>query len=248
MGILSVADKLSVRPLNESLYVSPIDQDYFTLRFGLKGRDARSFDAERVLVFPASNSPASYGIVTRDDSLVLNRLAKIFPNGRVLETIFDWTAKPYAVIFRSEGTPQISPQKDVNARLDNAVELIGYDLGRDGNTVALSVYWRALADMRGDYSVFAHLLGAPNPGTQSPVWAQDDAQPGHGSYPTSRWRTGEMILDEYRLVIPSNAPPGNYQIEIGMYKLETGARLRATDANGVEMENDRVLLERLSIP
>jgi 4-amino-4-deoxy-L-arabinose transferase-like glycosyltransferase len=243
VGILNIAKKLSAQPTNESLYVSPIDQHYYTLQFGLNGRNVRSFDAQHVLVLPASNSSATYGIITRQDSRTLNRLAKFFPSGRALETIYDWKALPYAVIFHAEGTPQLSPQKNVNARLGNAIELIGYDFRREGNTISLTMYWRALAEMREDYTVFTHLIGAINPATQSPVWAQDDARPGHGSFPTTHWRVGEIVIDEYRLIVPDNAPAGNYQIEMGMYNLETGGRLRVVNTRGVEMENDRVLSE-----
>jgi hypothetical protein len=248
VGILGIANKLSVRPANESLYVSPFDQHYYTVQFGLQGRTARSFDSQRALVVPPSNTAATYGIVTRQDSRTIERLGKIFPNGRTLETIYDWTSKPYASLYHVEGAPQISPQKNVNARLGDSVELIGYDVSRDGSMIGLTIYWRALADMRDDYTTFVHLLGAMNPVTQSPVWAQEDTRPGHGSFPTSRWRVGEIILDEYRLVVPEKAPPGSYQIEIGMYVLESGARLRVVNAQGVEMENNRVLLEQLSFP
>lgn len=246
VGILDVADKLGTQPPNESLYVSPIDQHYYTLQFGLNGREARSFDANHGLVLPAAS--ATYGIITRQDSRTLDRLAKIFPNGRALETVYDWTAKPYAVIFHAEGAPQLSPQKQVGARLGDSVELVGYDVSREGRAILLTVYWRALAAMTDDYTVFAHLLGAINPGTQSPVWAQDDARPGHGSFPTTRWRSGEIVIDDYRLMIPADAPRGNYQIELGMYVLQTGGRLRVVNAQGVEMENERVLLEQLSVP
>ncbi|MCI0475020.1 MAG: hypothetical protein L0Y55_02125, partial [Anaerolineales bacterium] len=94
---------------------------------------------------------------------------------------------------------------------------------------------------------FAHLIGAVNPATQSPVWAQDDTQPGRGSFPTSRWQNGEVIVDEYRLNLAA-LPRGQYQIEIGMYNLETGARVRSVDATGAPMESNRVVFERISLP
>ena len=87
-----------------------------------------------------------------------------------------------------------------------------------------------------------------NPATQSPVWAQDDARPGHDSFPTPNWQVGQVVVDEYNLSIPTNIAPGDYQVELGMYTLETGARVRMVDANGAPMENDRVLFERISLP
>ncbi len=246
VGLLSLAQKLHSRPGNESIYLSPVDHNHYTVQFGLGGAEARSFDGRRVLVLPEPGAMAAYGIITRDDTRSLGRLGKIFPRGRVGETIQDFTFQPYAAIFRAEDAPQIAPQKSVGARLDETITLIGYDVARDGNVIALTVYWGSIAETRGDYTVFAHVIDA-----SSRVWAQDDAQPGRGSYPTSRWRAGEVVIDDYRLVIPAGAPRGErseYQIEIGMYILETGARVRMIDANGARMENDRVLVERFSLP
>jgi hypothetical protein len=127
---------------------------------------------------------------------------------------------------------------------------MGYDWAREDSrgAISLTVYWRSAAETRADYTVFVHLLGATNPATQSPIWAQDDTRPGRGSFPTPSWRPGEVIVDDYRLTIPADIARGDYQIELGMYTLETGARVRMVDANGAPMENNRVLLERISLP
>ena len=167
---------------------------------------------------------------------------------RAMETIGDYTGKAYATIFRVEGAARLTPQNIVNARLGDTIELIGYDSVRNGDTIVLTVYWGCLAETREDYTVFAHLIGALNPATQSSVWAQDDTRPGRGTFATARWQNGEVIVDEYRLTLPPNAPRGEYQIEIGMYNLATGARVRIVDANGAPMESNRVIFERIPFP
>jgi len=250
VGYLSLAQKLRDRPANESVYLTPVDQNYYTIQFGLAQRDARSFDGRRILVLPPPGVTATYGIVTREDARSLTRLQQVFPTGRVVDTIYDLTGKSYATIYRAEGAPTIAPQTRVNARLGDAVELIGYDMARDASrgAIMLTVYWGSVAETRDDYTVFVHLLGGTNPATQSTVWAQDDTRPGRGSFPTPRWRVGEVVIDEYRLAIPPAAPRGEYQIEIGMYIFETGARVRMIDASGAPRENNRVLLERIALP
>ncbi|HEX7593341.1 MAG TPA: hypothetical protein VF429_04145, partial [Anaerolineae bacterium] len=247
-GYLTLAQKLHEQPTNESVYLTPVDQNYYTIQFGLNGRDARSFDGRSVLVLPPSGTTAAYGIVTREDARSLPRLKQLFPAGSSLETIYDLLGKPYATIYRAAGAPQIAPQTRVNAQVGDAITLLGYDLARDAGAITLSVYWRSRAATSDDYTVFVHLLGPVNPATQSPVWAQDDARPGRASFPTPRWRAGEVVIDEYRLVVPPGIPSGNYQIEFGMYILETGARVRMIDANGAPMESNRVLLERIALP
>ncbi|MBI3537723.1 MAG: hypothetical protein HY070_09230, partial [Chloroflexi bacterium] len=186
---------------------------------------------------------ATYGIITREDSRTLARLAQIFPNGAITARVFDFAAQPYAAIFRAAGAPTIAPQKNLDARVGDVAQVIGYDLARDGNALALTIYWRARAESREDFTVFAHLVDS-----REQVIAQDDAPPGHQSYPTSRWRADEIVMDDYRFVLPESLARGEYRVEIGMYILETGARLIVTDANGARMENDRVLLERISLP
>jgi len=248
VGLLDLAQKLRDRPGNEAVYLSPVDRAYYTIQYGLANRDARSFDGRNVLVVPSPGTNAAYGIVTRDDKQSLARLGKIFPQGRIVDTVSDWTFIPFASIFRTDGAPNIAPQKFLNARLGDAVELIGYDFARANNDITLTIYWRSLAETPIDYTVFVHLIGATNPAPQSPVWAQDDTRPGRGSDPTPRWRAGEIIIDEYHLTIPNDAPQGEYQIEIGMYNLETGARARMIAASGAPMENDRVVFKGITLP
>jgi 4-amino-4-deoxy-L-arabinose transferase-like glycosyltransferase len=247
-GLLTLAQELRDRPANEVVYLSPVEQEHYTVRFGLAGRDARSFDGRRVLVLAPLGVATAYGIVTREDVRSLARLKKIFPRSNTVETIYDFTGKPYAVIQRVEGAARIAPQKVVGARLGGAIELIGYDVTRESDTIALTVYWGSVAETRDDHTVFVHLVGAINPATGSPVWAQDDTRPGRGSYPTTRWQAGEVVIDEYRLALPPNLPRGEYRLEIGMYILETGARVRIVDTNGAPMESDRAILEKISLP
>lgn len=242
VGLLSLAQKLRARPPNETLFLTPVERDHYTVQFGLRGADANSFDGSYALVLPEPGSAGAYGVITRTDLRTLTRLRKVFPTGRAVETIYDFAGQPYAVIFRVEGKGQVIPSNQIDARLGENIALIGYEAGRTGNDIALTLYWGSIAETRGDYTVFVHLLDS-----SGRVIAQDDAQPGHRSYPTSRWRAGQVILDDYRLAIPPDAR-GDLKIEIGMYVLETGARLRMIDANGVPMENDRVLIERFAIP
>jgi len=82
------------------------------------------------------------------------------------------------------------------------------------------------------YTAFVHLLGPPNPALGSPLWAQDDHEPGQATYSTDRWFPGEVIVDTFDLQIPADAPPGEYTLSTGFYDLETMARLPRSDATG----------------
>jgi hypothetical protein len=112
----------------------------------------------------------------------------------------------------------------VHARLGDSLELLGYDCKprqiRPGETLRLTLYWEAVVAPQGDYTVFTHLL---DPAGQ--MRAQKDNPPQGGMYPTYLWDAGERIADAYLLPIAPDAPPGEYQLAVGMYRLATMERL-----------------------
>ncbi|MEW5720180.1 MAG: hypothetical protein AB1817_16255, partial [Chloroflexota bacterium] len=137
-------------------------------------------------------------------------------------------------------------RRDARATLGDNIRLTGYALDRaeigPGQALLLTLRWQTTAPIKTPYKVFAHVIGAPNPATQSPVWAQMDSEPAGGSRATTTWRVGETIDDRYGLLIPPDIPPGDYLIEIGMYDPATLARVPAFDENGKRLEDDRVIL------
>ena len=129
--------------------------------------------------------------------------------------------------------------------LGNKVELLGYGLARasakPGESLHLTLYWRSLGAMDASYTVFTHLLDG-----ESHTWGQKDSVPQAGSYPTTLWVEGEVVADEYEIVVKPDAPPGQYVIEVGMYLPQSGQRLPVLGELG-QMQGDRVLLETIEI-
>ncbi len=93
--------------------------------------------------------------------------------------------------------------------------------------------------MRQDYTVFTHLVDE-----KGNIVAQKDNRPVDGLYPTTKWEPEEIVRDQYDLVILTEAPPDQYQLEIGMYLAETGERLRVWDGSS---EADKVLLNVVEV-
>ncbi len=129
------------------------------------------------------------------------------------------------------------------AHLANGVELLGYQLfdktGRPvevlpgDEALTLELYWRARQKVSRDYTVFAHLVGqAYNPLTAGPVWAGHDSQPVSEGYPTSQWFVDQVVVDRHPLVWDPSAPEGDYELEVGMYLLETMERVPIVDGDG----------------
>jgi hypothetical protein len=133
----------------------------------------------------------------------------------------------------------------MSVNLGNQVDLVGYDLerreARAGDTVRLTLFWRAREEIGEDYTVFTHLADA-----EGHIWAQDDSYPVDGDYPTSFWSVGEVVRDEYELALPSDVPAGEYEIEVGLYLGSSGVRLPVLDDAGQVLHN-RILLDTVVV-
>ncbi|MBC7260475.1 MAG: hypothetical protein H5T63_00560, partial [Chloroflexi bacterium] len=153
-------------------------------------------------------------------------------------------------------TKPLPKAKDVpialSARLEGGIEFLGYaltnasgqpvDVLQPGDTVIVDLYWRAQNKISRNYTVFVHLVGqAYNPATQGPVWGGHDSQPLEGGYPTAQWFVNEIIVDRHMLTLDARAPTGDYELEAGMYLLETMTRLRVLDSEGKAIDNRIVL-------
>ncbi len=127
----------------------------------------------------------------------------------------------------------------LSANLADKVRLLGYNMTgafRPGNEVHLTLFWQALKAMDEDYTVFIHLADP-----QGHLWGQKDNPPVDGFYPTTTWEAGEIVRDQYDLRVSPDTPPGQYQLEVGMYLAETGERLPVLAEDG-SVQEDKILL------
>lgn len=90
---------------------------------------------------------------------------------------------------------------------------------KPGDVLAVNLRWSPLAPLSVDYHLFVHLINQ-----EGTLWAQKDS-----FKPTSGWQPGEEIEDKQAMLLPRDIPPGQYQIMVGFYLLETGQRLTLTD-------------------
>ena len=102
-----------------------------------------------------------------------------------------------------------------------------------GDTLELILHWRLQEKPPRQYTIFAHLLDV-----NGQVASGFDAN----EYPTTFWREdgGERLLSYLRLPLDKNLPPGQYQLEIGVYNQPSGQRLPVLDEG--EAVADRLLL------
>jgi hypothetical protein len=140
----------------------------------------------------------------------------------------------------------LQPQQRTEARLGDDLELLGFDAPAHLEVsvpVSLTLYWRALRQPADDFTVFVHLLGPAGD-----VVAQADSQPRANQYPTSIWDAGEQISDMYEVALPADLPSGDYRLQVGMYRLVTGERLLAKQADGESWPDNAILLNTYHVP
>ncbi len=150
-------------------------------------------------------------------------------------------------IERAFGVPPIS--HPLTATLGDQVQLLGYDLSAEpvapGDTLTLTLYWRALTKIEEDYTVFVHLL-APD----GSMTGQQDNYPVGGTYPTSLWLAGEVVTDVYEITVHADATPDAHRLEVGMYVAETGARLPACGEQGrtiADSQDDAITIQIVTV-
>jgi hypothetical protein len=249
VGMVSMAEYVGRLSSDEKVYLSPLQATLPTIVFtlGEKGR-LKSYDGRLCQVLPGhSEGATTYLVVVREDGRSLALLQRYWPQGDVVEEFFDWAGGSYAVAYRvppGSGVT-VEPQHPLAVNLGGKVRLLGYDLKAEsykpGEVIGLTLYWQALTAVEKDYTVFTHLLGSYNPLTNGLLWGGHDSRPGGGTYPTTVWEAGEIVIDEYGIPIQADAPPGEYQLEVGMYHLETMERLSVLDDSGA-VRDDRILL------
>jgi uncharacterized membrane protein len=116
-----------------------------------------------------------------------------------------------------------APQHLLHADFDNQILLLGYDLDHAPRTTqyAIRLHWQAQQRMDTSYTVFAQLLGPAGN-----VRAQVDRVPQDGGYPTPWWLPGEVVVDDFTLDLPPDAPrDAAYRLIVGLYDPRTGERL-----------------------
>jgi hypothetical protein len=248
VGLVDMARYIKGLPSQERIYLSPVQSDHPTLLFLLEGIKTKSLDGRKGMVLPIDDRGTTYLIITHEDDASLPLLKRYFPQGEVVFRSQDREGETYFVAYRiPKGGPVMKPEHPLSFDLEK-VRLLGFDLSTDsphrGDLLDLTLYWQALGEMEESYTVFTHLLGPYNEATGGPLWGQDDTIPLRGSYLTTIWEKGEIVVDFYHIPIPPEAPIGDYEIEVGMYLLSTLERMPVLGPGG---EEGRILLGQIRV-
>ena len=144
------------------------------------------------------------------------------------------------------------PQEDISREvkhpwqlvLGDEIAFLGHSLAspevRGGDIVQLTLFWQALREIGERYKVFTHVLDG-----RAHIVGQRDAEPMGGARLTTTWEEGEIIADNYGVLVLPATPPGEHQLEIGMYNLETGERLTVLEDE--EVLGDHIVLGPIQV-
>jgi hypothetical protein len=110
-----------------------------------------------------------------------------------------------------------------------------------GDVPTWTLRWMATKPIAQPLQVFVHLRTPAGS-----LIAQNDRAPANGLRPLGTWQSGEAIVDERALLIPIDAPPGDYFVYAGVYDAATGQRL-ALDQTGDCDLPDSVCLGRVKV-
>jgi hypothetical protein len=101
-------------------------------------------------------------------------------------------------------------------------------VGRGGMLQARA-YWEPLQALTANYHVIVQLIGSDG----NAIAGTDKQHPGdpvvQGETPTTQIPRGKYLRDEHTITIPANAPPGRYELRVGLYDPATGKRLKLSD-------------------
>jgi 4-amino-4-deoxy-L-arabinose transferase-like glycosyltransferase len=124
-------------------------------------------------------------------------------------------------------------QHSTEVTFGDSLVFLGYDApvtsARSGDSIRITLYWRALKATERDYSVFLHLLD------ENDLEVQDKgpAYPGRGNLPTTTLVPGQTWAETWVVPVRGTAyAPARLTWELGLFDSATGARLTARNSAG----------------
>ncbi len=123
--------------------------------------------------------------------------------------------------------------QQVDVVLEDRVRLEGYSVLPEtplaGQGLVVFLAWEALRAPEERLKVFVHLLDS-----SGRLVAQHDGEPVGWHSLTDTWHAGDCHTDRHGILLPPEVSPGDYVLQVGMYRY-SGERLQlVTEGAGVE--------------
>jgi hypothetical protein len=128
------------------------------------------------------------------------------------------------------------------ANLGDKVEISGMIItpGRvaPGESVKISVFYKVLDEMQIDYAVFAHIEDVDGKVER----LNADHPPAGGQYPTSKWKKGETVQDDFQVYVPPAMNVRGLNILMGFWDPKTDARLPLKNPEAIRNDGQNRIL------
>lgn len=238
---VDVAAFLQQESEENTLYLAPLWAHHPTVSLLTRDIDIRSVDTNAAIVFPLREGGKGvlYAFPPEQEADAARVEAEwgewgkgnvvYDPQGRVLLHLFHISADHRPLM--GEGSAFVAGAGFAPGTLEGnqvqfgpSIRLLGYNVSTDPSDrpeLQITMAWEALGTTDRDYTAFVHLTDE-----HRQRWGQVDNWPGRGSYPTSGWQTGDVIVDRYTMPVDPCLSLGRHWLEVGWYDLTTGERLR----------------------
>jgi len=105
---------------------------------------------------------------------------------------------------------------DTPTEIGDGIRLLARQVKLVEGALRVTLYWQAAQTPSQNYSVFTHLSDQDQINGPEDIIAQSDNQhPVYGWYPTTKWRVGEIVREDYELGVPLGKTPR--LLTVGMY-------------------------------
>ncbi len=228
----------------DHVYLAPLWASQSTIAFLTRDNPPTGLEFDRGAVVPAADGKDAVYAYGPDQERRYRRLTTWLNDAADKSTVNGQQGQPLLTVVRlpSATRPTIDatgvrwgavrPTTPLDARWSDGPQLLGFSYDTrttPGDTIRMPLFWRALAPMDTDLTLFAHLVDA-----SGKTVMQDDHTPLNTSYPTSRWAQNEVIIDLAQFLLPDDLPLGEYRLQVGWYDLATGERRTLADGRGNE--------------
>jgi hypothetical protein len=134
------------------------------------------------------------------------------------------------------------------ANLEGKVELAGGSIqpGKlvPGEQARATVFFKVLEELDREYVVFVHVEDADGRLERFNL----DHRPAGGTYPTTQWKKGETVKDEFSITLPPSYTAQRLNLWIGLWEPVSDTRLKLRNPESVKSDGkNRILLAQVPV-
>jgi hypothetical protein len=137
-----------------------------------------------------------------------------------------------------------TPQRKLEANLEDKLEVLGYDItdttGKlvdhvaPGKKYHMRTYFKVLSSVQSEWQMFIHIDGFHRR-------HNGDHKVCEGKYPMSLWLQGDIVMDDHEFTLEPNFSPGPYTLFFGLFVGESRLKVKSGPTDGENRVNGGAL-------